>query len=143
MRSIGRSGAGAGGAASRPAARQAATSAYSTPCEPDQRAGGGERLLVDDVDRHDAAPRVAEARGSAAGLELEEVDQRQRQVGLPREMAQHVGLVHRRHRVRPHGRVAVEPVDRTVAGPREQRPECLPAADLRRADDKRRGGSRG
>ena len=88
-----------------------------------------------------SAPGLGEAGGAAAGLQVEEVDEGEGEGGLAGEVAAHVGLVHRGDRVAGHGRVAVEAVDRAVAGAGEEGAEGLPAADLRGGDDE--GGEGG
>ena len=71
-------------------------------------------------------------------LEGSQVDESHRELCLPGEMQAQVGLRHRRHRMMPHGRMAVDAVPDAV-GFGEQVPEDDGAAQVRRSDHNRHG----
>ena len=89
------------------------------PLLPDQAARLDQRLLVEHVQRDDPRALSAErSRETCIGLPAlhgDEIDEPDRLVGLLREVAAEIGLVHRRDRMARHGRVPVEPVSDAVA----------------------------
>ena len=89
---------------------------------PDEPPGLDQGLVVEHVERHDAAAlgeRLREPRIALPPLHGDEIDEADRLCGLTRQMAAEIGLVHRRDRMLRHGRMPVEP----VAAPLRQREE--------------------
>src|SRR3546814_5580858 len=78
------------------------------------------------------------------GPSLNAVDrhQRDRHIGLRGEMAAQIRLVHRRHRMARHRRVAVDAEHLVATGNREQIAEHDIAAEMRRADHDRHHAAR-
>ena len=106
---------------------------------PHQLPADPERLVVDHVEADDpgaARALLGEPVLRPARLHGDEIDQPDRQAGLAREVDAEVGLVHRRHRMAAHGRVAVE-AEGSARHRGEQVAESLVAVDRRRRSDQR------
>ncbi len=84
---------------------------------PDQAAGLRERLVVEHVEGDDARAAgllAGEAVIALPGLERDEVDEADRDLGLAGEVEPHIRFRHRRDGMAGHHRVAVEPIAGTL-----------------------------